>query len=191
MTNPVLMLHVLHLVGFALLVTYIDAGVLECWAADPGTHLVPTTFKECRHLIKWMNSFDRDRDPMKFTRKHRVGYQVPRQWIAGTCVLAIDMISDEAEDTLTFHEIGIEAYVLALGCVIQPPHLGGKRSVGQRKLLNVTIFGYNDKPGGFRSLFLPHMNETHPLEGKISLDTVTGHGDEHGSPWPIGKEDDR
>ena len=128
---------------------------------------------------------------MTFSRKRGVGYQVPRQWISGTCVLAIDMISDEAEDTLTFHEIGLDAYVLALGCVIHPPHLGGKRLVGLRKLLTVTIFGYNDKPGGSRSLILPHMNETHPLERKISLDTVTGYGDDHGSPWPIGKEDNR
>lgn len=113
---------------------------------------------------------------MTFTRKRGVGYQVPRQWISGTCVLAIDMISDEAEDTLTFYEIGQVAYILALGCVIHPPHLGGERSVGERKLLNVTIFGYNDKPGGPISLSRPHMNGTYRLEEKLPLDTGTGSG---------------
>ena len=174
------MLHFLHLVFFALSVTYIYAERLECWAATPRTHLVPTTFKDCRRLIRWMNSFDKDKNPMTFTRKPGVGYQVPRQWILGTCVLGIDMISDEAEDMLTFHEIGVEAYILALGCVIHPPHLGGERSVGPRKLLNVTIWGYNDKPGEFRPLIRPHMNGTLPFEGEIPLDIVTGHGNERG-----------
>ena len=160
------MLRVLYLVFLIVSATHIYAERLECWTTSPKSHLVPTTFKDCRRLIKWVNSFDQDRHPMTFSRKRGVGYQVPHQWIAGTCVLGIDMISDEAEDTLTFHEIGVEAYVLALGCVIHPPHLGGERSVGSRKLLNVTIWGYYDKPGGSRSLIQPLTNETHPLEEK-------------------------
>ena len=56
-----------------------------------------------------------------FSRKRGVGYQVPDTWKSGTCVLSIDMISDDAEDLLSFREIAIEAYTVALTCVITPP----------------------------------------------------------------------
>lgn len=125
------MLRALSLVVFALsiAVTCVCEDTIECWADSPDSKLAPTTFRECRHLIRQMNSFDKDEGPITFSRKPGVGYKLPVQWSLGTCVLAIDMISDDAEDTLTFREIGIEAYGVALACVITPPHLGGRRPV--------------------------------------------------------------
>lgn len=61
--------------------------------------------------------------------------------------MAIDMRSDNDEDTLSFREIAVEAGKLMLHCVAQPPHLGGLMLVGPKKVMDVTIFGSDGRFG--------------------------------------------
>ena len=105
----------------ALTVLFGFADSVECWQERPGSQLVPTTFKDCRSVIRWLSTFDRASSPMIFSRRQGAGYLVPAQWISGNCILAIDMISDDVEDFLSFQDIAVEAYTVALACVITPP----------------------------------------------------------------------
>ena len=179
------MLRVLSLLAFALSIFFTCecADTIGCWANSPDSKLSPTTFRECRHLIKWMNSFDKDKGEITFSRKPGVGYRLPDQWMLGTCVLGIDMVSDDVEDTVTFREIGIEAYTVALACVIRPPHLGGRRPVGPKGLINVTLWGTKGTPGRPRPLLGPRLNETYPSEETLLL--REGSPEERGRGRPI------
>ena len=68
--------------------------------------------------------------------------------MAGDCGVAIDMHSDDDEDSMSFHDIAVETGVILIRCVAHPPHLGGTQPVGPKKVMNVTVFGYREPPRG-------------------------------------------
>ncbi|CAF9915278.1 MAG: hypothetical protein HETSPECPRED_002348 [Heterodermia speciosa] len=142
------MICAIPLVLFALIITVTCDDKISCWGGGPRSKLRPTTFKACRAVIKWLGSHDKEQGPITFSRRPGVGYRVPDQWLSGNCVVSIDMHSDDDVDTLSFREIAVEAYTIALGCVISPPHLGGDGHVGPKGVMNVTILGVDLKPDG-------------------------------------------
>ena len=136
------------LVLFALIVAVTCDDETSCWGGGPRSQLRPTTFKACKAVIRWLGSHDKEEGPITFSRRSGVGYHVPDQWLSGNCLVSIDMHSDDDEDTLSFREIVIEAYTIALACVISPPHLGGYGPVGPKRVMNVTVKGVNLYAGG-------------------------------------------
>ena len=142
------MICAIPLVLFALIIAVTCDDKTSCWAGVPGGRLRPTTFKACSAVIKWLGSHDKEQGPITFSRQHGVGYRVPDQWLSGNCVVGIDMHSDDDVDTLSFREIVIQAWTIALACVISPPHLGGSGDVGPRGVMNVTVIGVDFKADG-------------------------------------------
>ena len=136
------------LVLFALIIAVDCDDEASCWGGVPRNQLRPTTFKACSAVIKWLGSHDKEKAPITFSRRLGVGYRVPDQWASGNCVVGIDMHSDDDVDTLSFREIVVEAYAIALACVISPPHLGGSSQVGPKGVMNVTVIGVDFNANG-------------------------------------------
>lgn len=103
---------------------------------------IPTVFKTCYDAVKLLLPDPRSvRKPILFSRKEDHGYQVPRQWRRGNCVVRVDMHDDDAEDTLTFLDLATAAGTVNVVCVARPPHFGGTLAVGARQVMNVSVFG--------------------------------------------------
>ena len=110
--------------------------------------IAPTTFKVCYELVKGLVHHDKAEAAMIFSRKPGAGFRVPEHWVSGNCVLTIDMDSDNDEETLSFKDLAVDAGMVMVRCVMNPPHLGGTILVGRRKSMNVTVFGYKNRVGG-------------------------------------------
>ncbi|KAL8822534.1 MAG: hypothetical protein Q9191_006734 [Dirinaria sp. TL-2023a] len=102
---------------------------------------VPTTFHACFPVVKFLAQHERIDLPLDFSRQPGAGYRVPAQWANGNCVVIIDVQSNDDVATTSFNEIAHEAGVVLLGCVVQPPHLGGSQWVGERQVMKVSVFG--------------------------------------------------
>ena len=124
--------------------------VMGCFgpAAAIKDPIAPTTFKECYELVKRLAHHDKAEAAMIFSRKPGAGFRVPEHWVSGNCVLTIDMDSDNDEETLSFKDLAVDAGAVMVRCVMAPPHLGGTMLVGQRRSMNVTVFGYRKRVGG-------------------------------------------
>ena len=142
------MVCIIPLVWLALIIAVTCGDYASCWGGVPRGRLRPTTFKACKTVIKWLGSHDKEQAPITFSRQHGVGYRVPDQWASGNCVVGIDMHSDDDVDTLSFRDVVVEAYTIALACVISPPHLGGSGRVGPKGVMNVTVVGVDLKADG-------------------------------------------
>ena len=147
---------------------------MGCYAYRPQTPLQPTTFRACRAVIKWLGSHDKQRGLITFSRRPGFGYRVPDQWVGGNCWVGIDMHTDDDVDTLSFRDIGFKAYMIALACVITPPHLGGTLQVGPKGVMNVSIWGYDRRSSGFEPLTGPNGNKTQSIDERSMLDEKPG-----------------
>ena len=136
------------LLPFALSIPSTLSDTIGCFAqsANPRQRLIPTTFKACYELSKFLIHHDKSQGGITFSRKPGVGFQVPEHWVSGNCVLAIDVHSADDEDTLSFKDIAVEAGAVMVRCVAKPPHLGGTQFVGRKKVMNVTIIGFSGRP---------------------------------------------
>ena len=132
-------------IWFTLIIAVTCDENIGCWRGVPRHQLHPTTFKACSTVIKWLGSHDKEQGPITFSRRLGIGYRVPDQWLSGNCLVGIDMQTDNDIDTLSFRDIVVQAYTIALACVISPPHLGGSGSVGPKRVMNVTVKGVDYK----------------------------------------------
>ncbi len=57
------------------------------------------------------------------------------------------MLGEEVVVTSSFAAVFIMAFEVAVGCVIQEPHLGGWGAVGEGLGLGVRVFGVGDEGG--------------------------------------------
>ncbi|KAL8658830.1 MAG: hypothetical protein Q9226_000763 [Calogaya cf. arnoldii] len=143
------LLLLLLLANFVVLT--IAAGQAGCYTQKTPTseRPIPTVFKACHETVKIMfPDPDSGQKPILFSRKENHGFEVPRQWRRGNCVIRIDMHDDDAEDTLTFLDLATAAGMVNILCVARPPHFGGSVVVGPRQVMNVSVFGrpYSQKP---------------------------------------------
>ena len=145
-TPQILLFLVLLPLAFSIPSTLSDTIGCFAQSAAPRQRLVPTTFKACYELSKFLIQHDKAQGAITFSRKPGVGYQVPEHWFSGNCVLAIDVHSEDDEETLSFKDIAVEAGAIMVRCVANPPHLGGTQFVGRRRVMNVTVIGYSGRP---------------------------------------------
>ncbi|KAL8791090.1 MAG: hypothetical protein Q9213_000297 [Squamulea squamosa] len=119
------------------------AAKVGCWRQPdpPAPQHHTTVYRHCFDAIKELAELDKAYAPILFSRKPGLGYKVPERWIKGTCYVHIDVNSEDDEDYISFHEIAVEAGVIAAACVIKAPHLGGTSPVGPKQVMNVSIFG--------------------------------------------------
>ena len=138
------------LLSLALLIPPTVGNMIGCFAREAASRqpIAPTTYKACYDIVRRLVHHDKAEAAMTFSRKPDAGFRVPEHWVSGNCVLTIDMDSDNDEETLSFKDLAIDAGTVMVRCVMIPPHLGGTTIVGQRKSMNVTVFGYRKPVGG-------------------------------------------
>lgn len=164
------------LVAILSLLLYTLAHSLECYIPPPDVasrHFVPTTFHACYPILKFLVRHERVDLPLHFSRRPGVGYLVPAQWTSGNCVVSIDVQSSDDVETASFGQIAHEAGLVLLGCVVQPPHLGGSQWVGEQKVMKVTVFGYRREDPPLASVPLL-------LSAKSPMTNISG-GQSHGT----------
>lgn len=124
-------------------VSWVNVATAGCFRQNPPgrPQLHPTTFIECLDIIKSLVKYDKAYAPTLFSRRPGQGFQLPRHWIIGSCMMTLDMHSDDDEDSVSFYKIGVEAGVVNGACVARPPHLGGTIPVGPNQVINVTLYG--------------------------------------------------
>ena len=140
----------LVLLSLSLFISPNLGDMIGCFAQEAAIRqpIAPTTFKACYEIVKRLIHHDKAEAAMIFSRKPWAGFRVPDHWVSGNCVLTIDMDSDNDEETLSFAKLAVDAGTVMVRCVMSPPHLGGTILVGQRRSMNVTVFGYRDRAGG-------------------------------------------
>ncbi|KAL8730711.1 MAG: hypothetical protein Q9166_003903 [cf. Caloplaca sp. 2 TL-2023] len=110
-----------------------------CWVQKTPTSAkpTPTIFKACDDALKLMLPDAKTaKVPMLFSRKPNHGFQVPRQWRRGNCVVKIDMHSEDDEDSVAFIDLASGASMINIRCVARPPHYGGTAVVGEKQVMN-------------------------------------------------------
>ncbi|KAL8911244.1 MAG: hypothetical protein Q9171_003542 [Xanthocarpia ochracea] len=110
-------------------------------------NILPTTYHACYQILKFVVSHGRVNLPYTFSRHPNRGYQLPEQWFYDTCVVQLDMNANDEEDTASFRDVAKAAGTVMLGCVAQPPHLGGTQFVGPKSVMNVSLFGIPRRTG--------------------------------------------
>lgn len=149
------------LLVFVAALSWANGVTAGCFMQNPPSRpqLHPTIFKHCLDGIAELVKYDKAMAPTLFSRKPGLGFKLPYHLSSRSCVVLLDMHSDDDEDLLSFYEIGIEAGVLNGFCVARPPHLGGTYLVGPKQVMNVSLYGR--APGGpflptDNRIFLPH-----------------------------------
>ena len=140
MVNPLLLLPLLNA---SILHTSSNGCYQKIPPRDPP--LLATSYILCTQVINRMAVGRSLNEPITFGRTVKTGHTLPDQYaqrgLYNTCVIELDMQGDGAQDVLTWREIIIAASELRDMCVAPPPHLGGVEKVGERRLLEVRMYG--------------------------------------------------
>ena len=78
---------------------------------------------------------------MKFHRNNDTPFEIPVKFTYRTCVILLDMVSDDAQDVFYVAQIRNAAIDTARRCTAQRNALGGVALVGPRKLMEVWVIG--------------------------------------------------
>ena len=102
--------------------------------------LCRTNFVDCFNAEKKIGDYDTHR-PIRFRRNDDTAFVLPNSFTYRTCVIIIDMISADAEDSFYVEQIRSVAIDTARRCTALPQALGGKGIVGPKKLMEVLVLG--------------------------------------------------
>ena len=107
---------------------------------DPGRpQLQPLTYTKCRQAVQNIPMGEKALAPITFSRNPDAGFRVPHSWSYEDCVVIVDTVDDDAEETTTFAAVFKRAFDLAVECVIKPPHFGGRSRIGTSGMLDIVI----------------------------------------------------
>lgn len=114
---------------------------LACFAQNPGSgpQLEPLTYTVCRQAVQSIHLNEKALAPITFSQNPDAGFRVPHTWKHENCVIIIDVVEPDAEETTTFAAVFKRAHDLSVECVIRPPHLGGRSRLGTTQKLEVLI----------------------------------------------------
>ncbi|KAL8712930.1 MAG: hypothetical protein Q9220_002788 [cf. Caloplaca sp. 1 TL-2023] len=119
-----------------------------CWTPKTPESVQPrpTVFKHCYDAVKKILPDPQTvHKPILFSRKPDRGFDVPRQWRSESCIIMIDVHSDEDEEIATFFDLAAGAALINIGCVARPPHYGGTGAMGENRRMNYWAqFGRGD-----------------------------------------------
>ena len=140
MVNPLLLLPLLNA---STLHTPSNGCYMKPPPRDPP--LLATSYIICTQVINKMATGRSLNEPITFGRTVKTGHTLPDQYVQrgmySTCVIELDMQGDGAQDVLTWREIIIGASHLRDTCVVLPPYLGGDGRVGEKRLLEIRLYG--------------------------------------------------
>lgn len=135
---------VLAMVSLSIFTARLTASnglTLDCFGQNPpGTpQLMPLTYTTCWQAVQSIPIHGKAFAPITFSRNPDAGFKVPHSWSHEGCVVIIDTVTADAEETTTFAEVFTRAFEISADCVINPPHLGGKSLLGEADLLEIAI----------------------------------------------------
>ena len=109
--------------------------------ATPYGAFYPPIEQDCLNAAKDMFY---DRDPFKpttFARRSYAGFNLPRVFRNGTCVISIDVMNNDAEDQFKPRLVYDTALDLSRRCTQGELRFGGRLATGKSKVVDVLVFG--------------------------------------------------
>lgn len=103
--------------------------------------LYPTNIRDCFNAARYIVQHIEPFRPVSFARRQGVGFKLPRVVRSKTCVISIDVMQDDEEDVFVPLLVFSAATDLASRCTQGMFDLGGRTTVGPRKVVNVVILG--------------------------------------------------
>lgn len=143
MVNPLVLLPLLT-------APILNATTNGCYTQNPSrqTQRASTTYTVCTQAINRISTGRHLDTPVVFGRTVKVGQLLPTEFVhrgfLGTCVIKLDMKNGE-QDTMTWNDVVVSAGNLRDECVAPPPHLGGESKAGPRQLLNIKMYGVDNR----------------------------------------------
>ena len=119
-----------------------DIGNGDCFnptAAHRG--LYPVRFDDCDNALEELFDF---RDPFSsviFARRKHIGFELPKVFRNGSCVISIDVMNDADSDKLRPIVVYHKARELALRCTEGTFRFGGRAKTGPLMVVDVLVFG--------------------------------------------------
>ena len=116
--------------------------LLGCFqqALPPKPQLARTSFTDCFNAQQQL-AVHNPYIPIQFYRNNDTPFEIPIKFTYRTCVIFLDMISDDAKDVFYVAQIRNAAIDTARRCTAHPKALGGMALVGPRKLMEVWVTG--------------------------------------------------
>ncbi|KAL8680334.1 MAG: hypothetical protein Q9186_003455 [Xanthomendoza sp. 1 TL-2023] len=148
----------------ALDATIIRHSVLGCW--EDLTRFRPIVFRTCNDVIKTEITRGVDADvPFKFSKdpNQHPDIRLPVYWKAqdNSCGVGLDMApGSEGWDRTTMRDIAAAAQVVAIQCIIKPPHVGGYIQVGWHDKLAIMITGKGMPPNELNATLLREVGSS-------------------------------
>ena len=120
---------------------------INCFGQNrPGLpQLQPLTYVACEKAIQKIHLSEKALAPITFSQNPDAGFTVPHSWSDGNCVIIIDVVEPNAEETSTFAAVFKRSFDIALECVIKPPHFGGKSKLGTSQMLDIVMIESNSR----------------------------------------------
>ena len=117
-------------------------GLIGCFrqASPDEPQLSRTSFIDCFHAVEKMSAHD-TRSLVYFRRNNDSSFILPNYFTYRTCIIFLDMVSDDAVDFFYIGEVRDVAIDIARRCTALPMALGGKGMAGPRKLMEVEVLG--------------------------------------------------
>lgn len=117
-------------------------GDSDCFnPAIPREGLYPARTEDCFNAAKDLFAV---RDPFRaitFARRPRVGFQLPKVFRSGTCVISIDVMNDDDKDVFKPWLVYITAREIASRCTEGAFRFGGRTMTGPKMVVDVLVFG--------------------------------------------------
>lgn len=102
--------------------------------------LCRTNFIDCAHAVEKMSAHNTQRLVI-FRRNNDSKFILPSTFKYRTCVLYLDMVSDDAVDYFSIQQVRDVAIDTARRCTAIRMALGGKGLAGPKNLMEVEVFG--------------------------------------------------
>ncbi|KAL9027110.1 MAG: hypothetical protein Q9196_004319 [Gyalolechia fulgens] len=116
----------------------------QCFATDQfhGICLKPIHYYDCIRAAERATFGGKAGAPMHFSRHPKMGMELPEVWSYGSCVIRIDMKSNDDEDTFPMNEVANAASLIAEWCSKpDTPGLGGIGAIGPKKVVMIFVYG--------------------------------------------------
>ena len=126
---------------FTNLLNATNGMIVACFGQNPPgqPQILPTTYAACKQAFQSIPMREKAFAPIVFSHNPAAGFKVPHSWSHGGCVVRIDVVTPDAEETTTFAAIFQRAFELSAECVIKPPHFGGKSLLGKTDMLEILV----------------------------------------------------
>lgn len=114
---------------------------IRCFSRSP--ELSPVDVSDCGDIFEIMESMDKVRAPMHFSRDKSKGFELPHRWHIESCTVLIDMQQEGDEDDFPLADVIQAASDIVRTCVMAPgmPKLGGRNYIGPKEKMFLVVAG--------------------------------------------------